>query len=568
MKAIKGIKIFSWVLLSLLFVTACEKDGDKIYLSSIEEGEFVATKSDVVLLQEMANQVVLSFAWTKSALAVSDSDMSAPDVLSTYIQASTQNDFSSNVVESIESGLSKAYTGAELNTVAKNIGLQTDVDTPVYFRLKSVTGNNMQPVYSSIVAVNITPYTIDMSVGFILDSKKEDTGFTLFSPESNGIYSGFMGASGWYNYYILEGDGTIWGNDPVSGTAFLLSSDAAAWNCWFPGVTGCYFVEFDTNKKTWSSLLLPTLTVSGDIEAEMAFDRPNVKWTTVFNASSASTLKVKLNTTGKQYDFATGTEDDSAVDTSVAFAQNGTNIIMVSQAGDIEVTVPEAGEYTLVVDLSNPKAWTCSVTSGSDQPEEVKPYVYLPGVDDAISGSWTFDNILSLYNEDELSYAGVVNVSSLWGYSINIEEDNWNDKYTMAEGDAYSGTLEFGGENNLPAPDAGLYLIDASLKNLTYSLTSVGNQIYVVGLHDVWEFNVPLMATSTVGVYSGSITIESASPWGFTIHLADGDWDHKFGGSDGKLYYSGSNITDDASLSPGTYQMTVDLINQTYSITQ
>lgn len=567
----KTMKNLILLLAATLCFASCEKDEDKIYLSNIEPGELIATGSDVVLLKENSKDIVLSLAWTKDALQISDPSLSPIDVTIQTLQVSTSSDFTGVVSESVETSLSKAYTGAALNAMAKDIGAVPDVANSIYFRLAAKTGNNMQAAYSNTVMVSVTPYSIDMSVGYILSSKQEDTGFTLYSAASDGNYTGFMGATSWYNYFLQEGNGTIWGNDAVDGSAFLLSSEEDAdkrWNFWFPGVGGCYYVEVNTIKKLWSALLIPTLTVSGDIKAEMTFDRANVRWTTVFEASSATTLNIKLQGTGKQYDYSTGTDDDKAVGTDVAFVQNGQNISLASEAGNISVAVPSAGEYTLVVDLSDPRAWKCDVVSGSEEPIEVIQHLYLPGIDDGISGSWTFDNFITLYNEDELSYAGVANVSSLWGYSINTEKDNWNDKYTVAEGDAYSGTLVFGGENNLPAPDAGLYLIDVSLKNLTYNLINMGEQIYVVGLHDVWEFNVPLAATSTAGVYSGSITINSASPWGFSIHIADGDWDHKFGGSDGKLYYKGNNITDDASLAPGTYQMTVDLINQTYSITQ
>lgn len=571
MKAINILKTFSWALLTLILLTACEDDGDKIYLSSINGGDFVVTKTDVQLSAENSKEVVLSLAWTKDALAVSDPSMSAPNVLSTYIQISTESDFSSNVIESLESTFSKAYTGAELNTIAKNLGIEADKKTPVYFRLKSKTGNNMDPAYSDVATVNITSYSIDMSLGFILDKDKLDMGYTLSSTESDGIYAGFMGAAGWSNFYLLEGDGTIWGNDALGDSPFLLSSEEDAnkrWNFWFPGLSGCYFTEVNTVKKQWSALFIPSLKVSGDLQAEMTFDRPKVKWTTVFKATSASTLKLKFQATGKQYNYSTGTDDAKAIDTPVAFSQNGGNIILTSQAGEISVTVPQAGDYTLEIDLRNPNAWTCKVVSGSDEPEEVNPYVYLPGIDDAISGAWTFDRTLSLYDEDKLSYAGVVNVNSKFGYSIHVEKDNWDDKYTLAEGSAVGGTLVFKGTDNLPAPSAGLYLIDTSIKDLTYNLTAIGNQIFVVGLDDKWEFDVPLTETSNTGIYSGKITFKGASPWGFTIHVKSGDWDRKFGGSKGKLNYRGSNITDDASLAPGTYQMTVDLIKGTYSITQ
>jgi len=564
----KTLKKYILVLLSLAVMTACEKDGDLITLSGLEESELMATESRVTLTQETSSQIALSLAWSSSTLTVSDPNMSAPNILTTILQVSAAIDFSGTLSESTESSLSKAYTGAELNTLAKNLGAEPGVATPLFFRLKAATGNNMDPVYSNIVYVLVTPYQIDMSIGFILNADQEDTGVTLYSADSNGEYTGFMGATGWYNFYLMEGDGTIWGNDGVTGTAFLLSSEDDSdkrWNCWFPEPGGCYYVDFNTNRKFWSALSIPALTVSGDISGEMIFDRPNVKWTLPFNATS-TTVTVSVSGTGKLYNYTTG--DAAAIDTPVAFAQNGETLTLADQAGDITVTVPEPGQYTLVIDLSDPHAWTCEAVAGTQEPEEVSQYVYLAGIDDGITGgSWNFDNTLNLYNEDELAYAGVVNVNSLWGYGIYTEKDNWDDFYKLGEGDASAGTLVYQGATNLPAPDPGLYLIDTSLKGLTYSLTGVGGEIYVVGLNDSWEFDVPLAATATVGTYSGQVTVSSASEWGFQIHLDD-SWNHYYGGSSGSLYYKGSNITDDANLAPGTYTMTVDLVNGTYSITQ
>ncbi|MDR2145164.1 MAG: DUF5114 domain-containing protein [Tannerella sp.] len=564
MKTFITFKLFFPLLIFLTVITSCEKDGEKIYLSELEANELMATVNEVVLSQENANQPVLSFSWTAQTFTVSNPDMKAPNLLSTSMQVSVQQDFSSNMVESLEPNLSKVYSGSDLNTVAKNLGLAADVATPVYFRLKSSAGNNMEPVYSNVLTVNVTPFTIDMTTGFILDKDKIETGVTLYSPASNGIYTGFMGAVSWYNFFMKEGDGAIWGNDPISGTPFMLSSASDSWNCWFPEPGGCYYVNMDTKAKQWSALYVPVLDVTGDIEGSMTFDRLNVKWTYVFNASSTNSLKIKLSAAGNLYNSTTG--DMASVSASLAFAQQSDGTLtLAQQAGDITVSVPAAGECTLTFDLSDPKSWKCMVTSGSDVPVVIPQYLYIPGVDDGISGSWTFDNFLTLYNEEDLAYAGVINVNSLWGYSFNIEKDNWNDKYDFAEGDAYAGTLVFQGGTNLPAPDAGLYLFDVSVKGLTYSLTGVGGEIYISGLNDVWDFTTVLSATETAGVYSGIITVNGASPWGFQIHL-DTSWNHYFGGSSGSLHYRGSNITDDASLAVGTYSMTVDLIHGTYSV--
>ena len=564
----KNIKNIISLFLLLAVTMGCEKDGDKIYLYGHEDGNLTATEAKVVLSQEKNTELVLSLVWSKSTLSVSHPDMSTPDIETIYVQASTQSDFSSSVVESPESNLSRSYTGAELNTLAKNLNVVADVATPLYFRIRSSVGNNMESLYSNVVSVEVTSFDIDMSLGFILDSKMEDTGLTLASPQSNGIYAGFMGATSWYNYYLMEGDGTVWGNDGVDGSAFLISSEDSKWNFWFPGVGGCYFVEVNTVKKEWSALLVPTLNVSGAVVGELTFDRPNNRWYLVFDATKTGTQTIRLQGTGNQYNYTTGADDDAVtIATNVAFSQENGSLVFGNQAGDISVNIPATGEATLVLDLSNPNEWTCKVVSGSTEPEPTIEYLYLPGIDDEISGSWTFDNYLGLYDEDGKAYAGVVNVSSEWGYSIHIEKDNWSDKYVLGEGDAYSGTLEWQGETNLPAPDPGLYLIDISLKELTYNLTAVGDKIFVSGLNDVWDFETSLNSTGIVGVYEGSITMTTASEWGFQIHTDD-SWNHKFGGSEGKLHYKGSNITDDASLEPGTYTLTVDLIHQTYTFTK
>jgi len=500
---------------------------------------------------------------------VSDPNVGVPNIITTMLEVSTSQDFSGMVTESLETNLSKVYTGDELNTLAKNLQAEPGVATPLYFRLKAFTGNNMEPVYSNVVPVNVTAYKIDMSVGYILDKNQADTGMTLYSASSNGIYTGFVGATGWYNFYLKEGDGTIWGNDAVTGTPFLLSSENdpnLRWNFWFPGLGGCYFAVVNTPRKEWTALLIPALTVSGDITGEMTFDRPRVRWTVPFTASSTS-VTFRVSGTGKQYNSVTGTNDASAISSPVAFSQSGGKISLTDLANDITVTVPEPGAYTLLLDLSNPKEFTFEAVKGTDVPVEVNKQVYVPGIDDGTSGGWTFDNVLNLYKEETLSYAGVVNANSLWGYTINTEKDNWDDKYTLGSGDAMAGSLALKGPTNLPAPPAGLYLMDVSLKNLTYSLTKIGEEIYVSGLNDVWDFHVKLAKTAQADTFGVPITTNCSSPYGFQVHL-DTSWNHKLGGAAGKLVYGGSNLTDDATLVPGTYTMTVNLLAGTYVITQ
>ncbi len=557
------------MLVVILGFTACDKDGDTIYLSGLTESKLTATQSKVVLSIEQSKDIVLSLAWTRDALITSDPNVAAPNITKQVMQIAPSADFSTNVHELNEASLSRAFTGAELNAVAKNIGLNPNEETPVYFRIAGTAGNNMDPVYSNVEVVNITSYFIDMSIGTVLNADGDETGKLLYSSESNGVYTGFMGVTSWYNYYLREGDGLIWGNDGVDGTPFLMSSDDSKFNYWFPGMTGCYFVEVNTPKKVWSALYIPSLQVTGSIEGEMTFDRQNDKWMYTFEAQSTGSITVNISGIGKQYDYATGTDDDAAISTPVAFYQSGNEIVYGQAGGSISVNVPQTGEVMLVLDLSDSRNIIAKVTAAEVLPEPIPTIIYLSGIDDLLHG-WTFDNQLRLYHEDNQTYAGVAYSASEWGYSIYKEAYDWNNKFTYVSGDAAAGTMELNGEGgNIPAPAQGLYLFDVSLKALTYQTTQLEDVIYYSGLNDNWDSFSALEATDVTGVFAGSITITKASAWGFKLYLFNGDWNTSFGGSEGVLYYKGNDgITDDQKLTPGTYTLTVDLVKGTYAITQ
>lgn len=563
----KTVKSLFAILMLLLTVTSCSKDGDNIYLSSPEGGTLTATTSDVVLAKSLRNTIVLSLAWTQSDLKVSDASMSAPNVLQTKLQVSATQDFSGAIQESSESALSKAYTGSELNTLAKNLGLTAGNATPLYFRLSVKTGDNMTPVYSNVVAVNITAYTIDMTVGFVLDSKKADTGNTLYSATANGVYQGFLGAGAWYNFFLMEGDDTTWGNDGVDGTAFLCSSADTKWNFWFPGQKGCYYTTVDTPNKKWSALYIPKLTVSGDLEGDMTFDKDSDRWTLDFTATAAGTKSIKISGTSSLYNYDTGTDDTKAVAGTVGFGGTSDHITFGTSASDITVTVPSAGTYSLTLNLKNPKQWTCTAEKPYVAPVTVSKYLYVSGVDDGTSGSWTFNNFLTLYSEDAKAYEGVVSVNSLWGYKFYTTSGDWNSSYGMVDGGtATSGSIVAGG-NNITAPTAGLYLFDVSMTNLTYSLTEVTKVCYA-GFNTTGDAGgnwtmTEMTPTSTPGEYTAQVTLAGTCSWGAKIYI-NGSWDIFFGGSDGTMYYKGDGM--EKALGAGTYTLTVNLKTMTYTM--
>lgn len=539
----------------MLVLASCEKDGEKLYVSPLEDTDLIATKNNIVLQPEQSKQVVLSFAWTGQSLTVSNPDYSIPNILKTTFMVSASEDMSS-AIETPEISNSKAYTAGELNILTKNLGLEAYVSHPVYFCVKYSLGDNVSPVLSNVVAVKINPYFIDMRYASLLDKDQAEMNKTFFSKDENGVYSGFAGVTGWSNYYLREGDGTIWGNLGESGKEFFISSAEDAWNMWYPGNNGCYYSIVDTKKAIWSALFIPSLTIEGDINAEMTFDRPNNRWVATFEAKGTP-VTVKISGKGNQYNTLTACDDALAGENSVnvGFAGNSDNLEFVTDAQEITVPVSATGECSIILDLNAADNFKLYAEEGSSEPDEVKWAIWIGGLVDGFNeGAWTYDNFLRIDDEDTKTYVGVQAVNSNWGYKFYTESTWEADSYgTDAEGTADAGKLLADG-GNIPAPVAGTYFMTASLSKMEYTLTKIYT-VQCAGVNDDWTLRD--MEEVEPGVFTISLDFTAPDAWGFKIIL-NGDWDYKFyGGFDGTLY-RGSSINYDDSFVGTTKLLTVD----------
>ncbi|MDE6611533.1 MAG: DUF5114 domain-containing protein [Muribaculaceae bacterium] len=555
--------------LATLALASCEKDGDTIYANGITDTTVGSQASDIVLDADRLDALALSVYWNDNGdISLSDPGVAAPSqVVSNTVQFATDETFAATVDDNLDTGIYfKQYTCRSLNNIMSRLGLEGGVKSTVYVRVKSTLGVNIEPVYSNVLTLTVTPYLIDMTVGFYLDEGQNDTGIVLSSPEANGVYTGFVGAPAWGHFWLREGNGTIWGNDGVTGTAFVLGNSTTGndiWNCWYPGVGGCYYVTVDTPANEWSALLIPEITVSGDYSGTMSYDRNANQWSMSINAPAAGSASFTLATTGKLYNAATGTDDAAAIDTPMYFGI-ATGVLSFSSSPLAPVAVElAAGDNTLILDLNKPGEW--SFATGEVAPVvDVPARVYLPG----ITEPWDFATFLNLYDEDNRTYGGVNYVNSEWGYQIAVEEGNWGDVYTMvAGGTAFDGKLEFQGENNITAPAEGIYLFDVSLSGLSYRLTPVTSVSYS-GLNDDWNV-YPMDATDEPCVFTAEVTKTANTPWGVKI-LLNGSWDLFFGGNGtpGELALYRDGFEGDNDFPEGTVLiLTVDLAKGTYSYT-
>lgn len=361
-------KIFRNLMMLLCALTAlvsCDESGDKIYLDGFKASDLMASASDVVLSVDNSKDVVLSLAWQNPTLLSSDETKPAGSgVLKTYLQVSASENFTSEKEYTV-TDLSKAFTGADLNAAAKDLGLSPDVSSPLYFRIKSQMGSNLDAAYSNVCQVKVTPYLIDMSYINILDKDtKEQTLTYLYSPNSDGVYSGYMNASSWLNFWGKENDGTIWGNVGQDGHVYEMDNTESAWSFWFPGQAGIYYAVIDTKAKEFKPTLLKSFQLNGE---DMTYDAPNYAWTKVITTTADNT-PVSIVATGAEYSKATGTEDAAAVVKTMNYTLADGKMTDSKNAGS--VIIPSAGTYTITVKVGEHSQLEYTIVEGDQTTPE------------------------------------------------------------------------------------------------------------------------------------------------------------------------------------------------------
>ena len=407
-------KIFGNLMMLLCALTAlvsCDESGDKIYLDGFKASNLMASASDVALSVDNSKDIVLSMAWQNPTLLSSDDTKPAGNgTLLTYLQASASENFDA-VKEYTVSNLSKAFVGTDLNAVAKDLGLTPGESAPLYFRIKSQMGANMDAAYSNVCQVNVTPYLIDMSYINILDKDKDNVLTHLYSPASDGIYTGYMNASAWFNFYGKENDGTVWGNSATDGT-FAIDNTESAWNFWFPGVAGIYYTVIDTKAKEWKATLLKTVKLNGE---DMTYDAPNYAWVKVVT-TTADNSPITIAATGAEYSKATDTDDAAAVAKTLNYTLADGKMTDSKTAGSVNIS--KAGTYTITVKVGENSGLTYTIEAGDNTtPEPVA------------------NNTLCMFTKDGSSLLAVMTKVSDGVYTCKYKPSAWENFRFIFVGD-------------------------------------------------------------------------------------------------------------------------------------
>ena len=549
-----------------LCLVACDDDKETLVVSGMGSATLTcsAAGTSIELDADKADEEAVSFTWQNADLALSNPDYALPEMVQNKLQFSTSDTFDPMVSVSVGTGNQASFTGAELNSTVFRLGVG-DAGADIFVRMASVYGSNQAEHYSGAVTFFVRPFVLDMTTLRIFSRSGDEVGDEvahLYSPDSDRNYAGFVVTPGtWFNFYAFEGDDTQLGTD-ANWTAFSLIESTN--NMWFPDAKGAFYVTASVPDAEWTCLHLGDVTFAGGAEAAVAVADASAATLTAIVTTTDADAAITVSGTGKRYDLTTGTDAGADVEYAFAFEADGSLGFVSGSTAGTALTIAEAGTYTITLSLDGARPAYTIESGAAEMPVPQLEQVYLIGLDDNIFGGWSFDHSVLSHSADSV-FTGVLWVDSQWGFQVATVKDDWGSVYKLGETE---GTIAWGGSDNIPAPEAGLYRISIDLKNLTYSFEAVtlGDALYVVGLNNDWDTFIEIAKTDAEGVYSGAIEVTLKSDWGFQILVDKSDWDTKFGGADGRLVF-GQNLTDPAEETAGTYTLTVNLREATYSLT-
>lgn len=567
--------ILSFVLLSFAFF-ACQ-DDDLVTLQGFNEDasiELIATKDQVELAPENSSDLALQFAWDIPDFTLSEYSLAA-NAMTTELQFALDSIFSETAGVSV-SGASCSFTAGTLNSAVSGLGAEADVSSLFYVRLALYAGNNIDPVYSNVLEINITPYAVDHTVMYLsTGTSASDMFASLYDPDDSGLYTGFVStSSGWLNFYFIGGDGTVYGNVAASGTAFNLTSSSSMWNCWFPATSGCHYVTMSTADMAWTATWVSGITVSGDGTGTLSYSSSAKQWSGTVTTTAANANLI-LTANGQRYDKDTGDaaysaysfylsgDNSGSADGSLSFSETGT---------EGYILVPEAGTYTLTLTLTDPEAYTYSLSEGGSETPDLPDQLYLHDRSDAE----TYYATLNVRTENvyECFYSGSAWQNFYFTSETSMSEGTiygytGSDQYVISSLAASAFSSDDLWAFWFDSDVANYYFIQANLSENTWE-PQIVNGFYVTGGFNGWSTSANAMTyDSGTKTWTATCVMDAIDEYGIQIlpdiEGQDDIWSNKMasvdgGAEEGELdWYSRTGNTNIPVSETGTYVITIDL---------
>ena len=582
------MKLLRYILpaLSIFLSVSCMKDGEMLTATLEGDGTRIGTAdSEIVLDINEPSALALTIWWDRLGNAsLSNPDAQVPsDMIINAVQFSTDGDFSTYVEETVDNSASSVqFTAAELNTIMTELGLEGGVAATVYIRMSTSLGTNTEPVYGESIEITVTPYFVDMSfIRLAGVGSGAFTGVERMLPatvEDGGEYAGFADIpAGWWNFFFIEGTGTIWGALTDGANQFYLErkNDISSWNCWFPEPSGCYYITMSTATGEWTAVSVSEvlMSIGGAEPVQMEYSAAHTAYTAVLTTSTDN-VSVQADLSGILYNTSLG--QDSAESASMSLTGSSDGTLAAGEAGAVTgINTGAAGTYTLILRLAD-MTWELAegevdIDAGGEQTEwpddpdysaATSEWLYIYGLSDGTPSSVEG----RLARTSDGVYEGFFYMTSWFNFKFGDNEDPSAARIYGSAPSSEEGALErlYCGRDmyNIwwDSDQAAYTYLTVNTNDRSWSYTTV-TSISIAGDFNGYSLTSDVMTFDPAsGTWSAVITPGSWGQYGIQFVLNE-EWGFCYApAEDGTLFRSGNAAMPSTAVEPGVeYEVTIDL---------
>jgi hypothetical protein len=342
---------FKFLLATILFVGlwSCEDEQDLMFLTPPASFNILTPEAgtSVVLTPELQNNPALTISW-------SSADYGSPASITYDVEiAKAGTDFETFLVAGNTTNTNITWLVSELNSAAVAAGLTPFTEDGLDIRIKASTGtSDSQPVYSNAITVLVTTYTTELPKLAVPGNHQGWNPPTAPRLAASGFgetdYEGYVWLDGGYKFLAPDGSGNFnWGNTDYgdNGDFSGILAEQNESDC--TATAGYYRVQANTTALTYNSTavswgIIGAATPTGwDSDTDFVYNSTTQKLEIASIALVPGAFKFRGNNAWSNgFDFGTVNADGFLV-----------------EGGDLTFDGP-AGNYKVVLDLSNPREYT------------------------------------------------------------------------------------------------------------------------------------------------------------------------------------------------------------------
>ena len=351
MKKLNKLSAGFLALVAFVGFNACSDDDNLIIATPQGGPQLVTPASGTALVLDAANEqsVATTLVWD-------DADYAAQTAITYDVQvALSGTEFAAPIAAGSTNERFISWTNQQLNDVVIAAGLSPFVAGDIDVRIISSIGTqDAEQQMSDVITLNVTPYTTSLpKIAVPGDHQGWDPGTAprLAASEFGASdYEGYVWLETEYKFVAPDDAGNFaWGNvdwgDDGSFSGILTEDGEVN----VPATPGYYLLQVDTENLTYSATqytnwgLIGSATPTGwDSDNDMTYD------------PATQTFSITIDLTADEIKFRANDAWDWNYGDTGADGQ-------LNPGGD-NIAVPAAGNYTIVLDLSNPREYTYTLT--------------------------------------------------------------------------------------------------------------------------------------------------------------------------------------------------------------